>query len=334
MSDEPKVSVVIATYNYAHYIAGAIRSALDQILADIEVVVVDDGSTDDTEDVMRPFLGDPRVRYVKTENRGQPAAENTGIVSSRAPLIAFLDADDLWLPAKLEKQVALFERDPDLGIAYSRRLLMDQDGHELEYGQPTLYRGWITEQMFLRNFVCFSSSVVARRVFDAVGLFDERRRQASDYDLWLRASREFRFDFVDEPLVLYREGHASLKKQGGTQLVSALGIMDEFLARYEGRAGLAPGLIRRAYSETYTNLGYAVRPSSRLRALSLFVRSIALRPAYIEPWLAIIGTLPFPEASRRVIRRMLGRPVDYRRRRIGESAGRARGAPAAAGVVR
>src|SRR3954470_16999186 len=105
---KPRVSVVMATYNYAHYLPGALDSALAQTAGDLEVIVVDDGSTDNTPDVVGPYLADARVRYVRTANQGQPAAENVGIRLSRAPFVAFLDADDLWLPHKLEKQLQLF----------------------------------------------------------------------------------------------------------------------------------------------------------------------------------------------------------------------------------
>jgi glycosyltransferase involved in cell wall biosynthesis len=111
----PAVSVVVATYNYGRYLAGALESVLGQTFRDLEVIVVDDGSIDDTAEVVKPYLRDQRVRYERVDHVGQPAAKNIGIRSARARLIAFLDADDLWLPAKLEKQVALLETNPTLG---------------------------------------------------------------------------------------------------------------------------------------------------------------------------------------------------------------------------
>src|SRR5260370_32287735 len=101
----PAVSVVVATSNYGRFLAGALDSALGQTFRDLEVIVVDDGSTDDTADVVTPYLRDRRVRYERTDHVGQPAAKNIGIRSTRARLIAFLDAADLWFPEKLAKQV-------------------------------------------------------------------------------------------------------------------------------------------------------------------------------------------------------------------------------------
>src|SRR5262245_39591868 len=126
----PAVSVVIATRNYGHFLAGAIESVLKQTWTDLELLVIDDGSTDNTNDVVQPFLSDKRVRYHRTDGLGQSRAKNLGIQLSQAPLIAFLDGDDAWLPLKLDRQLHLF-RDRRVGVVYGRRLMMDENGEEL-----------------------------------------------------------------------------------------------------------------------------------------------------------------------------------------------------------
>src|SRR5262249_36775607 len=156
-SMSPTVSVIIATYNYGRYLAGAVESALGQTLPELEVIIVDDGSTDNTPEVAASYVRDRRVQYERLDHIGQSAAKNAGIGLAQAPFIAFLDADDVWLPSKLEKQLALFQANPQLGVAYARRLLIDADGRRLDYEQPVLYRGRVVEQMFRDNFVCFSS---------------------------------------------------------------------------------------------------------------------------------------------------------------------------------
>src|SRR5262249_35109507 len=152
---------------------------------------------------------DRRVRYHRTPHLGQPGAKNTGIRLARAPLLAFLDADDLWLPTKLERQAALFRDNPLLGVVATERLVMDEQGRLVEYRTAPVHRRQVLEPMFRGNFVCFSSAMVRRAVFDAVGLFDEGLALAIDYDLWLRAATRFHFDYVPEPLVKYRVGHAN-----------------------------------------------------------------------------------------------------------------------------
>jgi glycosyltransferase involved in cell wall biosynthesis len=303
----PAVSVVIATYNYGRFLAGALRSALAQTCTDVEVLVVDDGSTDDTPDVVRGFLQDPRVRYHRTAHQGQPRAKNTGIRLATAPLVAFLDADDLWLPHKLERQVERFAADPGLGVVYSRRLLMDEEGHDLEYPQPPLYRGNVVAEMFRDNFVCFSSAVVRREVFREAGLFDETIPLAIDYDLWLRAASRFRFDYVDEPLVRYRVGHANLSQRGEERRQIAMLIMRRFLKEYGGQALIGRLAVRRAWAETYCNLGLARRARSRLAALPWYLRAMAMAPWRGAVWKGLVS-LALSEAGRRLLRRWLGRP--------------------------
>ncbi len=310
----PAVSVVIATYNYAHYLRAAVESALRQSFPSLEVVVVDDGSTDATPHVVRPLLSDPRVRYERTAHGGVAAAKNAGVRLARAPLVAFLDADDVWMPSKLARQAALFRADPGLGVAYTRRWLIDEHGRRLEYQQPPLFRGRVLDQLFRTNFVTFSSAMVRRAVLDEAGPFDEGLALAVDYDLWLRVALRHRFDYVDEPLVEYRTGHANLSSRTVERLATALRVMHRFLDEFGGREVIDPAAVRYAEAETCYHIGLARRPASRLSALPWYLRALALAPAYGPAWRGLLS-LPLPEAARRLLRRALGRPVDWTVRR-------------------
>jgi glycosyltransferase involved in cell wall biosynthesis len=316
--------VVIATYNYARYLRAAVESALRQTFTSFEVVIVDDGSTDATPRVARPLLADTRVRYYRTGHSGVAAAKNVGVDLSRAPLVAFLDADDTWMPVKLARQVALFRADPGLGVAYSRRWLIDEDGRRLEYEQPPLFRGRVLDELFRTNFVCFSSAMVRRDVLGEAGPFDEGLALAVDYDLWLRVALRHRFDYVDEPLVEYRTGHANLSSRTEERLATALRVMHRFLDELGGRAVLDPTAVRYAEAETCYHIGLARRPASRLAALPWYLRALALAPAYGPAWRGLLS-LPLPESARRLLRRALGRPVDWSVRRPIEVAPNATG---------
>ena len=311
---KPAVSVIMATRNYGRFLPTAVESVLGQTFADLEFVIVDDGSTDDTSSVVRPYLVDQRVRYTRISHCGAAAARNIGIRLARAPLLAFLDGDDVWMPAKLTRQLALFQADPDLGVVYTRRWPIDEQGRFLEYQQPSLYRGQVLEVLFHTNFVCFSSALVRRAVFDDVGFFDENLSLAIDYDLWLRVALSYRFDYVDEPLTFYRTGHPSLSCRTEQRLVTATHIMRRFLDEWGGRQVLDPGVIRRAEAETYCHLGLARRGRSRWAALPCYLRSLLLAPAYGPSWKGLVS-LPLPESLRRCLRRILGRPVDWSVRR-------------------
>jgi glycosyltransferase involved in cell wall biosynthesis len=306
----PAVSVVLATYNYGRYLAGALDSALGQTLNDSEIIVIDDGSTDETQQVMRPYFANPRVRYFGTEHCGQPAAKNTGIRLARAPLIAFLDADDLWVPTKLEKQVALFEINPNLGVVYSRRWLMDELGRHLHFTQPPLPRGNVLEAMFRHNFICFSSAVVRRSVLEEVSLFDTDLALAIDYDLWLRIAQRYPFDYVDEPLVKYRTGHASLSRRTEERLKTAARIMARFLDKHGGRTVLDPAVVKRSQAETYYEIALAIRSRSRWTSLPWYLRALWSAPNFGLAWQGL-ASLPLPETARRGLRRALGRPPDW-----------------------
>jgi glycosyltransferase involved in cell wall biosynthesis len=311
---KPAVSVVVATYNYGRFLPETLESVLGQTFADLELIVVDDGSTDGTSHILRPYLRDRRVRYFALGHLGQAPAKNIGVQRSRAPLIAFLDGDDVWQPAKLDRQVTLFREDPGLGVVYSRRWLIDAQGQFLEFQQPVLYRGFVLEKLFRTNFICFSSTLVRRDVFTRVGGFDESLPLAIDYDLWLRVARHCRFDYIDEPLVCYRTGHTSLSCQTVQRLVTATQIMERFLDDYGGRWLLDEGLIRQAQAETCCQIGLARRSQSRWAALPWYLRALLLSPGYAWAWKGL-ASLPLPEPVRRLLRRALGRHPDWSVRR-------------------
>ena len=266
----PRVSVVMANYNYARYLRAAIDSVLAQTMGDLELIVVDDGSTDGSRLIIESYHSDPRVRFRPVEHLGQPGAKNAGIEWARGPLVAFLDADDVWHSEKLAKQIALFDRDPALGVVYSRRTLIDEAGGELPCTQLPLHRGEVLATMFRDNFVCFSSAVVRRLVFEHLGGFDPISDLAIDYDLWLRVAVHYRFDYVDEPLVRYRCGHGNLSRRVGERLKTALLMMRRFLAR--GRHQLPAAAVRHSLAETYCHFGLALRPYSPRASLRWFVR--------------------------------------------------------------
>src|SRR5690349_11336244 len=180
------VSVVIPTYNTRRYVAEAVESALAQTYRPIEILVADDGSTDGTEVEMRRF-GDA-VRYLVQRNQGPAAARNLGIGTAQGEYVAFLDADDLWEPTKIAKQVAVMERDARVGVVYCGIHRVDlQAGTTVTIvrDDPAL-RGDIRRMLLLRNRVVTSTLLIRRACFERAGLFDETLRWAEDWDLWIR----------------------------------------------------------------------------------------------------------------------------------------------------
>lgn len=251
-SRDPEVSVVIATYNMGQFVAQAVRSILDQQGTDLEVIVVDDGSTDDTQTVLKAFEDEPRVRVIRQANQGQSRAKNAGIQASLGHYIAFCDADDYWLPDKLALQLPLFERNPRVGVVCSSTLFMDPDGSLYPHPDLRLVRGDVLEDMFVRNIIPFGTAVVRRECIQEVGAFDESIPMGIDWDLWLRVAAHWEFDYTPEETYVYRIWEGQMSKNWRGRYECALTIMSNFLKQHPAR--LPRHVIATAYADTYTNL--------------------------------------------------------------------------------
>jgi len=189
-------------------ITKAIDSVLAQTFQDLEIIVVDNYSVDNTESVVKSYK-DKRIRYFKNQNNGIIAINrNYGIQESAGEYIAFLDDDDLWLPEKLEKQVKLLDADKRLGLVYSDTYVIDDKGNLIKktyfhYNiKPS--RGDVFNELLVVNFIPQLTVAVRREALDKVGLFDLKHKIAQDYDLWLRIAKCYLIDFAEQPLAKYR----------------------------------------------------------------------------------------------------------------------------------
>lgn len=203
--DGTLVSVIIPCFNYESFVAGAVESALRQTLPPLEVIVVDDGSTDETVGRLRGFGS--QIHLIRQSNNGVAAARNAGAAAASGKFLAFLDADDTWHPEKLERQMERFREASDVGLVYCGMEVADHAGRwvkDLLIGGE----GWIAEAMLLsrhhRVIGAGSTAVVRRDAFDAIDGFDETMSATEDVDFCFRLARRFRVSFVREPLVRYR----------------------------------------------------------------------------------------------------------------------------------
>lgn len=202
----PRVSVIIPTFNRSQQVVRAVRSVLNQDFRDFEIIVVDDGSTDNTAAALKDYV--PLIRYLRQPvNRGVSAARNRGIKSSTAPWTAFLDSDDYWLKQKLQVQMEFLERHP-AAIACQTQEVWIRRGRRVnprrKHKKPS---GDIFEQSLRLCLVSPSSVIVKRVVFEEVGFFDEALPAGEDYDLWLRISCRYPIYLIDEELVVKEGGH-------------------------------------------------------------------------------------------------------------------------------
>jgi glycosyltransferase involved in cell wall biosynthesis len=221
------VSVIIPTYNASKYIRDALDSVIAQTYPVHEVIVVDDGSTDNTRDIVksyvRPKTEDQRpktlhptpltlhhnsttISYIYQENNGPAAARNTGIRAATGDYIAFLDADDTWLPEKIEIQLAKLKENPEYALVHTNRIFVSDSGITKPDKKRVLQQGWIFDELLKKNFICLSTILVKRSCFDEIGYFDENPRvnRCEDYDMWLRIARKYQIGFIDAPLIKYR----------------------------------------------------------------------------------------------------------------------------------
>jgi glycosyltransferase involved in cell wall biosynthesis len=215
----PDVSVIIPTYNRRAMVREAVASVVAQRCAapsiTIEVIVVDDGSTDGTAEELERLAGEVnaegadsmRMSVVRTENRGVAAARNTGVAKASAPLIAFLDSDDLWLPHKLERQVEFMGAHPECAIAQTEEIWM-RGGRRVNPGLRHRKRAGDIFRDSLRTCLISPSAAILRTwLFRQLGGFDERMAAAEDYDLWLRILVNHQVGLIEGPLVMRRAGH-------------------------------------------------------------------------------------------------------------------------------
>lgn len=223
---DPWVSVVIPSYNASRFLADALRSVLSQEAARVECVVVDDGSTDDTEAVVKTF---PEVRYVRQENAGVSAARNKGVALSSAPLLAFLDSDDAWLPGKLAAQLDLLSTHPELGLVYCGMHLCDEQLRPLKRVSAPGSREALRNTLLLEPPVVSvaQTGVIRREVFDDVGGFDERLSTSADADLVCRVALSHPVGGVDRPLVLYRQHSGQMHHNAAAMLHDMLLVHDK-----------------------------------------------------------------------------------------------------------
>jgi glycosyltransferase involved in cell wall biosynthesis len=255
------VSVITPAYNAQAFIGETIASVINQSYPHWEMVIIDDGSTDGTGDVIQTYLGDTRIKYVYQKNQERAVARNNGIRLAAGKYIAFLDADDMWLPDKLKIQVEYLETHPEIGLCFTHYLLMDKSGSPL--GMPATHFKQGRDQfcnLLEVNFIPNSTVIVPRAVFEQVGWFDETLPAfgSEDWDMWLRIVRFHPIHFIDQPLMLYRL-HSS-NTALNTSYISAQAVLKKIFSDPTLPAHIVKNknkiyaLIDYVYSEAYAKL--------------------------------------------------------------------------------
>ena len=282
----PKVSVYIPTYNCAEYLSDAIESILNQTYQDFELIIIDDGSTDNTKEVLGKYKG--KLRYVYKENGGIGSARNRGIKESTGEYIAQCDADDLWLPEKLEHQVAMLDQQPEYAVVYSDAFKFYDDPKNVDFttffSQKKPYAGNIFKPLYLYNFIPNPTVVVRRKCFEDLELFDEGKIEGvkskwninEDHEMWLRIASRYKIGFVDTPLARCRKRSTSVTGSNPEKSIhNAFRVLEKINQFSPDQVASIPLTKRKKYSRLYLLLGEIYFHQNKLHeARKCFMKSL------------------------------------------------------------
>lgn len=304
MEQNELISVIIPTYNGSRYILSTVMSALNQSYPSIEVIVIDDGSTEDIAAILEPVIN--RINFISQQNRGPAAARNLGIHVSKGNYIAFLDHDDVWEPDNLQAKIAILKKNPEGAMTYSYPVLIDAAGATL----PQTFHlicpsGWVFEDFLLQNRIAtFSSTLISRDVFDKVGMLDESPEITccDDYDMWLRIADVDKIFFSPDKNVKYRIHEQNLLKNHRLSLDSNLYVFKKALKECSSvsqmpRKKLSNIINRHLYMNYHVyafNFYYDLCNYKMTR--NLLWQCIQLRPYILKNWFYFL-LCSLPQAS-------------------------------------
>jgi glycosyltransferase involved in cell wall biosynthesis len=273
----PLITVIITCYNIQQYVEAALRSVLNQSYGFVEIIVVDDGSSDNTEAVVRPYLSDGRVSFLRKENGGPSSARNHGIQRAQGEFIAFLDGDDVWEPDKLELQAEALLNNPSAGMVFSDFSTFDSSGSFVTCKNKSLFKelepvqyGFLVSR---NNFIYPSTVVVRKKCFEVCGVFDETLRGIEDWELWLRITRHFHILGLHPPLAGIRQHLSNISANVPAMLLTerrAIDMQIPYLSKLDYRKRVA-----RLY---YLNADRSVHNGNRTQAFRLLLKGVQSYP--------------------------------------------------------
>ena len=285
MEKSPKVSVIIPTYNQAKFINNAIESVLKQSFRDFEIIVVNDGSTDNTEAIVKGFI-DFRIRYIgHSNNLGLSEARNNGIRASRGEYIALLDSDDEFLPEKLDIQAKLLQKEPsDVGVVCAWSYNIDENGNYISKRFLPRKGGYIFEDLLSTNYMSVPALLIRRECFEKVGLFDSSLDGQEDWDMWIRIAKYYKFSLIKIPLARRRIHPNRISSHLEKKVITAKRIIKKYINELKIR--------RKIHSRHYFYIGrrYCYMGKTTLGRKFLY-QAIKLYPFYIRYYILLIFSL-------------------------------------------
>lgn len=256
------VDVIIPVYNGQQYILAALRSVEQQTVKPKRIILIDDGSTDQTAEIIQQYRGTVSLEYIKKVNGGLSSARNAGIQLATSQYVAFLDADDEWYPSKLAEQLAVFEQTswPHLGVVYCQYSIIDANGQATKdyyiFPIDPQVRGRVFEKILPTNKIASSGSgvLMKRECFSTVGLFDEQLQALEDWDFWLRLAEQYEFDYVDKALVKIRRHGANMQRDGVMMFTNRVKFYDKWIMKLSATHEIPKDWVKNIISQTLTRL--------------------------------------------------------------------------------
>jgi glycosyltransferase involved in cell wall biosynthesis len=283
----PKVSVLMPSFNYARYLQAAIESVLSQSYTDLELIITDDCSTDGSREILEHWRRlDDRVAPVFHDiNLGLARARNSGLAVSRGEFVALCDADDVWLPNKLETQIRCFQAQPELGVVHSDSAIIDGSGNLTGQRFSSLYhrKGQITsgnlfEVLCGQNFLCVPTVILRRKAIEYAGGFEENLRSLEDWVCWIKVSRKYPFHYVEDALVQYRIHGAGLSS-------NPKGMAQNRVKAFRYLLNTFSDIPSRLRSKMFYSLGVSHLETGEYRdAANAFLDSVRANPLQLRSW--------------------------------------------------
>lgn len=284
--EQQMISVIMPTYNRQDFICEAIDSALNQTWKNLELIVVDDGSTDNTKELLNNYSYDRRFKYRYQENQGQCVARNRGLKEAKGHFIAFLDSDNIWFKDKLEKQMRIVACNTEYDVFLGDGIRIDEKGAEIPGNNMKRYSGCVTKYLIRDNFVSMNTTLVNKSCFDDLGGMDESVRVGDDYELWLRLSTKYKFHYTPDNYIKYRVMPNQISSDKERRLKSNEIVLNKFFDRFPCSVSTADK--RRGLSFFYVRKArYEISKYYYKRACNSIWKGIKYDCLWMGPWRSI-----------------------------------------------
>lgn len=290
MENSGLVSVITPTYNRREFIVEAIESVLAQTYPNWQMLIIDDGSTDDSIEVIKPYLKDERIQYFYQENQGQAFARQQALKKAEGEYVAFLDSDNLWLPERLALGVEALKNNHRVDVCYGDLITIDEKGQVISTANMKRYSGWIAPLMMRQNFVSMNTTLIRKHAIDRVGGFRSTVTRGDDYDLYFRIAAESKYLYLAHRLAKYRVMENQISSNKEARFESDLEIIANFTSNYPKAISRIQWL--RGMSSRFVNMArYYSSNGEKINGIAFSLKAVLYAPWWIGSWRVLLKSI-------------------------------------------